>query len=85
MEFDIFNFNDGYSVGSLQGRGGLEKYSCMFCSYVAASRVNLADHIRTHTGEKPFECQYCDFTCNVRSNMKRHCKSKHPDSFKKIS
>merc|ERR1712130_858171 len=55
-----------------------QNYNCPHCDYSSNVTTNLRNHIRTHTGEKPFVCTYKDcgkrFAAkgNLNDHMKRH-------------
>ncbi|GFR26955.1 zinc finger protein 711 [Trichonephila clavata] len=42
----------------------LTKFSCSFCGYITPYKTTMKNHIRKHTGERPFVCDICgrDFT-----------------------
>nr|XP_027222427.1 zinc finger and BTB domain-containing protein 7A-like isoform X1 [Penaeus vannamei] len=50
-------------------------HSCPYCSYSTARKHHLDDHIRTHTGEKPFACPHCPYRCSKNINLKIHIRT----------
>lgn len=57
-------------VDDLVAKG--RKYCCPVCGRFCNDNHNLAEHIRTHTGEKPYKCPMCDRGFAKRGNMKAH-------------
>lgn len=47
-------------------------YECSYCKKQFDSKGKLDDHIRTHTGEKPFGCIYCERKFSKKCNLQRH-------------
>ncbi|XP_077573505.1 zinc finger protein 341 [Stigmatopora nigra] len=48
------------------------KLKCNFCDKVFSKNFDLQQHIRSHTGEKPFQCIVCGRAFAQKSNVKKH-------------
>jgi uncharacterized Zn-finger protein len=51
-------------------------YNCTFpnCNKIFSKELNFKEHIRTHTGEKPFKCLFpnCNKSFTQQGNLKKH-------------
>ncbi|KAG9428805.1 zinc finger protein [Apis mellifera carnica] len=56
-----------------KGAKPLAKYSCPVCKR-AFAKVSLRNHIRSHTGERPFPCAKCLAPFSRRSDLNAHQK-----------
>ncbi|XP_055342693.1 zinc finger protein 853-like isoform X6 [Paramacrobiotus metropolitanus] len=48
---------------------------CDTCGRAFKSRSHLVDHMRTHTGERPYRCELCGNTYRHRTSLKGHMNS----------
>ncbi|XP_062930058.1 zinc finger protein 341-like isoform X1 [Mobula hypostoma] len=55
-----------------EGKGKLPKLKCSYCDKMFAKNFDLQQHIRSHTGEKPFQCIVCGRAFAQKSNVKKH-------------
>jgi KRAB domain-containing zinc finger protein len=52
-------------------------FPCEICSKVFNRIDGLKDHMRTHTGERPFSCGDCDLTFRNKFTLRSHKINKH--------
>ena len=52
-------------------------YRCQDCGKGFTNKVRLANHLRIHSGAKPFKCVMCGYRSNRRDNVMLHCKKVH--------
>ncbi|KAM8945631.1 zinc finger protein 341 [Pelodytes ibericus] len=58
--------------GAQNGKTKSPKLKCTYCDKEFGKNFDLQQHIRSHTGEKPFQCIVCGRAFAQKSNVKKH-------------
>lgn len=54
------------------GGGGTSDHQCTVCGKELLSAYTLANHMRSHTGERPYGCSVCEKFFKTKSNLNEH-------------
>lgn len=58
------------------------RHPCSMCDKVFICKAKLVEHVRTHTGEKPFACNECNVAFAAKATYKTHMKLIHSNTSK---
>ncbi|RXM35540.1 Zinc finger protein 516 [Acipenser ruthenus] len=50
-------------------------HACNICGKSFPFQSSLSQHMRKHTGDKPYKCPYCDHRASQKGNLKIHIRS----------
>ena len=53
------------------------------CTMAFKMKHHLKDHMRRHTGERPFECHVCGYRSRQKSTLAYHIRTRHASASKK--
>ncbi|XP_060605137.1 zinc finger protein 678-like [Ruditapes philippinarum] len=61
-----------------------KKYVCDDCGKSFFNSTLLAQHVRTHTKEKPYKCPLCNYACAIKQNIHKHSMKVHKTQCKAV-
>jgi len=65
---------DSPILRNIHEKGHSQAHKCPQCGKGFKNRHKLADHTRTHTGEKPYKCQVCGVAYAQKATLTNHMK-----------
>ncbi|KAH9372682.1 hypothetical protein HPB48_009142 [Haemaphysalis longicornis] len=64
--------SSGGGGGGQPSSPAVHRFQCSYCSYSTNYQTNLNNHVRVHTGERPFVCRHCSRTFSRNEHLKKH-------------
>ncbi|XP_041101662.1 zinc finger protein 516-like isoform X2 [Polyodon spathula] len=77
---EIMEYRDDSTEESKMNRNDAEAdkslfHACNICGKSFPFQSSLSQHMRKHTGDKPYKCPYCDHRASQKGNLKIHIRS----------
>lgn len=48
------------------------RYTCYACQYHTRKQKDMREHLRVHTGVKPYKCTYCEYSASREKTLRDH-------------
>ncbi|XP_063608401.1 zinc finger protein Xfin-like [Penaeus indicus] len=75
LDCDGFKMGERGTPGPVKDSSIIKMHHCPFCPYTTPSKTSLTNHIRTHTGEKPYCCPYCSLCFTQKGSLHIHIRT----------